>query len=163
MVQFDGLFPHPCLHGIHLHCLVLYRSLTVFQSFQTFQPCPLLCTPCSAAALRPLQLHPKDTLPFALRCQFHLLPLGLQLQESGIIGIIAVHISPADLQDPVGDLVQEVAVMGHHEYHAPVLPQVLFQPDDHLLIQMIGRLVKQQNVKIRGQHFSHSHLPSLPP
>ena len=41
--------------------------------------------------------------------------------------------------------------MGHHEDGPPVSPQILFQPCDHLPVQMVRGLVQEKHVKIPGK------------
>ena len=51
--------------------------------------------------------------------------------------------------------------MGNHKDGSPKFPQIFFQPGNHLRIQMIGRLVQQQHIKIQSQYFSQSYLAPL--
>ena len=49
---------------------------------------------------------------------FHIHTLGLQLQESLIIGLVAVQLPVIQLHDAVGDAVQKIPVMGDHKQRA---------------------------------------------
>ena len=51
--------------------------------------------------------------------------------------------------------------MGHHEDGPPVSPQILFQPCDHLTIQMVRGLVQEKHVKIPGKSLCQDHSPLL--
>ena len=51
-----------------------------------------------------------------------------------------------ELEDPAGDVVEEVAVVGDDEDGAGVIAQMAFEPVDALGIKMVGRLVEQQQV-----------------
>ena len=47
--------------------------------------------------------------------------------------------------------IQEIAVMGNHDHCIFKVDQELFQPVDGVHIQMVGRLVQKQNVRIAKQ------------
>ena len=56
-----------------------------------------------------------------------------------------------ELQDPLGGVVQEVAVVGHRHHGAGELLQELLEPVDALGIEVVGRLVQQQHVGLGQQ------------
>ena len=162
MVEFDRLLSHPRLHGIQLHSLILHRRLSALQRFQAFKPRSLFRTSRTASPLCPFQLHPKDTLPLPFRRKLHLFPCRLQLQKSGVVRIVAIHLSTADLQDPVRHPVQEISVVGHHDDRAAVRPQILLQPGDHAAVQVVGRLIQQKNVKVLREDLREDNSSLLP-
>ena len=41
--------------------------------------------------------------------------------------------------------------MGHHDQCAPPFFQIILQPVGHLIVQMVGGLVQQQNIRRRKQ------------
>ena len=43
--------------------------------------------------------------------------------------------------NPVGNIVKKITVMRYHQQLALKLTDIIFQPDDHFIIQMVGRLV----------------------
>ena len=51
-----------------------------------------------------------------------------------------------DLGDPAGDVVEEVTVVGNGDNRARVGREVLLQPEDGLGVQVVGRLVEEQQV-----------------
>ena len=51
-----------------------------------------------------------------------------------------------ELEDPAGDVVEEVAVVGDDQNGARIIAQMAFQPVHALGIEMVGRLVEQQQV-----------------
>ena len=161
MVKLHRLLSHAGFYRIQRDRIICHRSTAVFQTFQTLQTCFLLRCSCPASSFCPFQLHTQDALPFSLGCQFHLLPLGFQFQERCVIGIIAVHLSMADLQNPVCDLIQKIAVMCDHNDRSTVCPQIPFQPGDHFSIQMIGGLVQKKQIKVLCQNLCHCHSSLL--
>ena len=51
-----------------------------------------------------------------------------------------------DLGDPAGDVVEEVTVVGNGNDRARIGREVLLQPEDRLGVQVVGRLVEEQQV-----------------
>ena len=55
--------------------------------------------------------------------------------------------------------VKEVAVMAHHQYSMLKFAQILFQPLYGIQVQVVGRLIKQQIIRVTkqclGQHHAH--------
>ena len=84
---------------------------------------------------------------------------GLQLagQLVPLFGEVAVITRPVDdkalpqLQGTGGDVVQEIAVVGYDQNGAAEGFEITFQPLDRVHVQMVGRLVQQQQVGAR-QH-----------
>ena len=162
MMKFNRLLSHPRLYRIKLHRLIRHRCFSCFQRFQTFQSCLLLCRSRTASTLRPFQFHPKDTLTLSLTCKLHLFPLCLQFKKSRIVRIITIHLSMTQLQDTVRHAIQEIAVMCYHKNSSTVRSQIIFQPGNHLLIQMVRRLVQKKYVKISCQDLRKNHTSLLP-
>ena len=63
--------------------------------------------------------------------------------------------------DQVDDAVQERDVVGNEDKRILILVQVAFQPLDVLLIQVVGGLVQQQNVRLFQQELAQQHLGTL--
>ena len=151
MMQLYCFLSHTGLYRTKLHRLILNRRFPAFQRFQAFQPGFLFCRPCTAAPLCPFQLHPQNTLAFPLRSLFHFFSGRFQFQEPGISCIITVYFPMADFHDPCRNPVKKIPVMGNHQNGSPVRAEILFQPADHLRIQMVGRLIQKQHIKISCQ------------
>ena len=64
-------------------------------------------------------------------------------------------------QDPLGDVVEEVAVVGDDDHRAGILAQRLFEPLDRFGVEMVGRLVQQQQVGLFQQRHAQGHAPPL--
>ena len=65
-----------------------------------------------------------------------------------VIAGVKLRFAVFDLNDPVHGAVQKVAVMGDGHHGAPELLDVGLQPLRSVEIQMVGRLVQQQDVRI---------------
>ena len=46
------------------------------------------------------------------------------------------------------DLIQEITVMGYHDYSVIKINQEFFQPCNGIEIQVVGRLVEKKNIRI---------------
>ena len=53
--------------------------------------------------------------------------------------------------------IQEVAVMGNDDHGAVARIQRLLQPADGVDIQVVGRFVEQQNIRVRKQRLCQQH------
>ena len=63
----------------------------------------------------------------------------------------------------VGNLRNEIPVVGNHNVRAFVLVQCLNQDIYRLHIEVVGRLIEQQEIGLRQQHFGQCHPRFLPP
>src|SRR5690606_21290805 len=86
--------------------------------------------------------------------------LGPAAAGGGLGGAVAVPAVPVpgdraqiavDLQDHRGDALQERPVVGDRHDGAPVGAQVVLQPADGAGVQVVGRLVEQQQFGGGGQ------------
>ena len=80
--------------------------------------------------------------------------LGLGFQPRGIVALVRVALAAIQLQRPLGDQVQEVAVVSHQDDAAGEVFQVVLQPGDGFGVQVVGRFVEQQHVRLGQQQAS---------
>ncbi len=66
-----------------------------------------------------------------------------------------------ELQRPFGDVVEEVAVMGDHDDGAGIIAQMMLEPGHAFGIEMVGRLVEQENVGLGEQQLAKRHAALL--
>ena len=66
-----------------------------------------------------------------------------------------------ELEDPLGDVVEEVAVVGDRDDRARVLLQEALQPVDRLGVEVVGRLVEQQQVGVAEEQAGERHAALL--
>ncbi len=78
-------------------------------------------------------------------------PLGLLVEPAGVVALERVAAATVELEDPARDVVQEVAIVGDRDDRALVGLQVALQPGDRLGVEVVGRLVEQQQVGGREQ------------
>ena len=66
-----------------------------------------------------------------------------------------------DLADPLGHVVEEVAVVRDGEHGALVVVKVVLEPQHRLGIEMVGRLIEQQQVGLLEQELAQRDAPAL--
>ncbi len=99
----------------------------------------------------PFQLPFEGLLATAFGAFFRGQALALLLQPGGIIALPGDTIAAIQLEDPLGHVIQEIAIVGYRNDGAFVLLQVTLQPGDRFGIQVVGRLVEQQDIRFGQQ------------
>jgi len=67
-----------------------------------------------------------------------------------------------EMEDVVGDIVEEIAIMADDEDRRWAALQIIREPQYALEIEIVGRLVEQQQVGLGEEHRSkrHAHAPA---
>ena len=118
------------------------------------EPCLALGLPRLGVGAHPLQLVLEPLLALDVLLPLDLEARRLGLQVGGVVALVRVGPTPVQLQDPLRDVVEEVPVVGDGDDRARVLGQVLLQPLDGLGVQMVGRLVEQEQVRLLEQQLA---------
>jgi hypothetical protein len=84
-------------------------------------------------------------------------PLFLLVQPVGVVALPGDAGAAVQFQDPLGGVVQEVAVVGDGHHGAGEALQEVLQPFDALGVQVVGRLVQQQHVGLGQQQPAQRH------
>ncbi len=66
-----------------------------------------------------------------------------------------------ELEDPAGDVVEEVAIVRDGDDGAGKFREIALEPPDALGVEVVGRLVEQQHVGLLEQHAAERHAPPL--
>eukprot|EP00968_Pinguiococcus_pyrenoidosus_P009741 scaffold754_cov248-Pinguiococcus_pyrenoidosus.AAC.57 len=84
------------------------------------------------------------------------------LLESVIVRLVVLQLLPIEVDDVGDDLVQEAAVVRHDEQGVRVADEVVLEPDHGLEIQVVGRLVQQEDVRLdkQGGRQRDTHAPA---
>jgi hypothetical protein len=103
--------------------------------------------------------HPFEFLLHGLHVRVDLLGLGLQprfllLQPGRIVALPRDAVTAVEFEDPLGGVVEEVAVVRHGDHGAGEAGEELFQPFHRLGVEVVGRLVQQQHVGARQQQLA---------
>lgn len=106
--------------------------------------------------LRELELHLGGTELVVRLCGWALLDELLEVTA------VTLKLVALVVDDVLADVVQELGVVGHDDGCAGGVLQVVLEPLDVLDIQMVGRLIEQQNIRVleNGTGKSQLHLPS---
>ena len=110
--------------------------------------------------------HPREFVPEPLLQLLVLRPwtcqtLGLLLQIRRVVALVGVGPAAVELEDPLGDVVQEVPVVGDRQDRARVGGQVLLEPLHALGVEVVGGLVEQQQVGLGQQQLAQRHAAPL--
>ena len=106
-----------------------------------------------------LLLHRLDARAFLLRLDLE--PRLLLLQPRAVVALPRDAVAAVELEDPLGGVVEEVAVVRHRDHGAGKLLQELLEPVDALGVEVVGRLVEQQHVGLRQQQPAQRDAPLL--
>ena len=70
----------------------------------------------------------------------------LLLEPRGVVALERDAAAAVELEDPAGDVVEEVAVVGDGDHGALVVGEEALEPVDRLGVEVVRRLVEQQQV-----------------
>ena len=87
--------------------------------------------------------------------------LGAGAFERGVAATVERQFALIDMGDVINHFVEEVAVVGNQQQGARIAFQPLFEPDDCVEVQVVGRFVEQQ--QIRGAHQCLCQIQTHPP
>ncbi|GIX34514.1 MAG: hypothetical protein KatS3mg126_0293 [Lysobacteraceae bacterium] len=82
-------------------------------------------------------------------------------QPLGVVALPGDAAAAVELEDPFGGVVEEVAVVGDRHHGARVALQELLQPLHRLGVEVVGRLVEEQHVRLGEQQPAQGHAALL--
>ncbi len=109
----------------------------------------------------PLQLIGQPLAQLRVLGPLHLQAGRLRVQVGRVVALVRVGPPAIELEDPLGHVLQEVAVVGDRDDGPRVLLQVLLEPLDALGIEVVGRLVEEQEVGLLEQQLAQRHATPL--
>ena len=92
-------------------------------------------------------------LSLILFCQ----PILFLLKPRRVVALPRDAVAAIQFEYPAGDVVEEVAVVGDGDDRAFVLLQVFFEPGDGFGVEVIRRLVEEQNVGFGKEEAAQGH------
>ena len=92
---------------------------------------------------------------------FLLEALLLLHQPGRVIALVGNALAAVEFEDPAGDVVEEVAVVGHDQDRAGIVAQMAFQPRHRLGVEMVGRFVQQQELRLVEQQLAQRDAAAL--
>ena len=89
-------------------------------------------------------------------------PLFALHQVAAVVGLEVGDRPVCDLADLLHDHVEEVAIVGHDDHGVRVVGEELLEPGARLDVEMVGRLVEQQQLRPAQQQRGErqTHLPT---
>ena len=93
-------------------------------------------------AAHPLELglHALGELGVAVALSLDARGLGLQIR--GVVALIGIKVTTVDFANPLGNVIQEVAIVRDGKHRALIVMQEVLEPQDRLGVQVVGRLVE---------------------
>ena len=130
-------------------------SFTLCSSAKSFSYAPRRAFDFACRARGLIRTHSSSRASVRLRADSGLLlhrePLLLLLEPRGVVALERDAAAAVELEDPAGDVVEEVAVMRHRDDRALVVREEALEPRDRLRVEVVRRLVEQQEVGRREQ------------
>ena len=85
----------------------------------------------------------------------------LLLEPGRVVALERDALAPVELEDPAGDVVEEVAIVGHRDHGALVGLEVPLEPGHRLGVEVVGRLVEQEQVGRREEQAAERDAAAL--
>ena len=85
----------------------------------------------------------------------------LLLEPRRVVALPRDAVAAVELEDPAGHVVEEVAVVGDGDDGARVVAEEALEPRDRLGVEVVGRLVEQQQVGPLQQQAAQGDAPAL--
>ena len=102
------------------------------------------------AGLRARRTHSSSRASVRWRAELCLLldlqPRLLLLEPAGVVALVGDAAAAVELEDPAGDVVEEVPVVRHRDDRALVVGEEALEPEHRLGVEVVRRLVEQQQV-----------------
>src|SRR5207244_13054838 len=107
------------------------------------------------------ELGPEDGLALFLRALARLALFFLGFQIRGVIALVDADPALVDLARDLRDVVEEVAVVRHEHDRARVSGEELLEPADRLRVEVVRRLVEEEEVRVLHEHPAESDAALL--
>ncbi len=115
--------------------------------------------PGARLAPHPFQFPFQEFLAAMLLALLHRGPLRLGEEEIVVRPVVRNEIAAGELDHARGHAIEEVAVVGHEEAGAGIVLEEIFQPLDRLGIEVIRRLIQDQQIGLRDQRAAEGDAP----
>ena len=163
VVGFDDLVAQARPGGDEdFEAFFLRPRFLVEQFFVGSQPGFRLGLPGFGGHAHPFEFALKGFL--ALRFGFFFLrqPLLLLIEPRRIVALPGNAFAPIEFQNPARHVVEEIPVVGYGDDRALVLPEVFFEPEHALGVEVVGRFVEQQHVGFLQEQAAQGHAAFFP-
>ena len=109
----------------------------------------------------PLQLALQDLGPLGVLAALDLEAGLLGVEVGRVVALVRVGPAAVELEDPLGDVVEEVPIVGDGQHGTGIGLEVTLQPVHRLGVEVVGRLVEQQQVGLLQQQLAERHPAAL--
>ena len=123
--------------------------------------CLTLCLTGFRSHTHPFQLTLQGLTAFAGCLLLHFHTFGLLFQPGRVVTFPGNAFTTIQFENPSGNMVEEITVVRHCNNCSLILLEMLFQPVDRLCVQVVGRLVKQQNIRLLQQQAAEGDTTTL--
>ena len=109
----------------------------------------------------PLQLAFEGLAALRLLLLLHGHARGLLVEPARVVALPRNALAAVEFENPPGDVVQKITVVGHGDHRTLVLLEMLLEPVDRLGVEVVRRLVEQQHVGLLQQQAAQGHAAAL--
>src|SRR5688500_183448 len=111
--------------------------------------------------LHPFELALDRLLARGLARLLALQALALLLEPLRVVALVGNAGATVELEDPLRGVVEEVAVVGHGDYGSGKAFEETLEPFDALGVEVVGRLVEEEHVRLGEQQPAERDAPLL--
>ena len=105
----------------------------------------------------PFQLPPKGIAILLSLTGLNLFAHRLLLYKIAVIPLIRIQNAPVQLQYFIANTIQKITIVRHQQQCQIFITQILLQPLNHVQIQVVGRLIQNQQIGHINQNPRQSH------
>ena len=105
----------------------------------------------------PFQLPPKGIAILLSLTGLNLFAHRLLLYKIAVIPLIRIQNAPVQLQYFIANTIQKITIVRHQQQCQIFITQILLQPLNHIQIQVVGRLIQNQQIGHINQNPRQSH------
>ena len=141
-----------------LHLLLHIRAFHLLgQIIESINPTFTLGCTRFGHLSHPFQLPPKGIAILLSLTGFNLFAHRLLLYEIAVIPLIRIQNASIQLQYFIANTIQKITIVRHQQQRQIFIAQILFQPLNHIQIQVVGRLIQNQQIGHINQNPRQSH------
>ena len=109
----------------------------------------------------PFQFLLKCLLSSGLLLGFGFQATDFAIQPGGVVAFIGNAVAAIELENPAGDVVEEVAIVGYCNHSARKFFEEFFQPEYRVCIQVVGGFVEEQHIGLRQQQSAQGNTATF--
>ena len=147
--------------NVDLDLLDLLRRVLVEQLLVGVETRLALGLPRARRHADPLELALQRLLPLGLGLLLVRQPLLLLIEPGRVVALPRDAGAAIELENPLGGVVEEVAIVRDGDDRALVFLEEALEPGDRLGVEVVGRLVEQQQVRRLQQQPAQRHAAPL--